>query len=515
MILMWTFTSVAVLSYPFSSSDDYLVAYFAASIITLPIAGVLADICFSRYRVIRCCLILLFASTAAYSFLLAIKLYLKILFFKIMQGAAILVLSITFSGIFANVFSLGIDQLIHASSSEITSYISWAYWTFYLAAFVIQLFRINKIHDIYFLGSLIPPVLSTLSVVTDFLCNRYLVKEPVSNNFLKLIYLVLRYAVKNKYPRMRSAFTFWEDKPYSRIDLGKRKYGGPFTTEQVEDVKTFFRILLVIVTFSLGTFTVAMRLITFQNELLHFQDKNDIYHSYETSTAASKFHFLERFLMLQSQMLFAIIGVPIMELLIYPVLVKFDLDNVSTLKKMVLGLFIIITENIFYLGTELLGLYQKDSGNATCVLHVKESDLSQNVVIPIDYKWLLIPQILSAIATYILYTGFFEFIVSQSPYSVRGLLYGIAIYAGYIPFPLSLLLRHYLSKSISKDNKYCSLWFQVGLAFVTILEMGILLMVMKWYVPRRRDEDLHNRQIFAEEYYDKYLEDKTTSTQDS
>ena len=33
----------------------------------------------------------------------------------------------------------------------------------------------------------------------------------------------------------------------SRIDLGKHKYGGPFTTEQVKDVKTFLRLILVIV----------------------------------------------------------------------------------------------------------------------------------------------------------------------------------------------------------------------------------------------------------------------------
>ena len=513
MILMWTFTSVAVLSYPLSSSDNNVVAYFAASIITLPIAGVLADICFSRYRVIRYCLILLFASTAAYSFLLAIKLYLKRLVVKIMQGAAILALSIAFSGISTNTLSLGIDQLVDASSSEITSYISWTYWTFYLAALVIQILNISNIHDIINYGSLILPILSTVSVVTDFLCNCYLVKEPVSNNFLKLIYLVLRYAMKNKYPRMRSAFTFWEDKPYTRIDLGKRKYGGPFTTEQVEDVKTFFRILLVIMTFSLGTLTIAVRFATFQNEMLHFQDNRVIYNSYETSTAVSKFH-LERFVMLQSQILFTILGVPIMELLIYPVLVKFNLHNVITLKKMVLGLFIIIIENMFYLSTELLGLYQKENGNMTCVLHVKESDLSKNVVIPIDYKWLLIPQILSAVASYILYTGFCEFIISRSPYSVRGLLYGIAIYAGYIPFPLSLLFQHYLSRPISNNNKYCSLWFQVGLTLVTILEMGILLLVMRWYVPRRRDEDIHNRQVFAEEYYDEYLEDKITSTPD-
>ena len=33
----------------------------------------------------------------------------------------------------------------------------------------------------------------------------------------------------------------------SRIDLGKEKYGGPFTYEQVEDVKTMFRLLSLMV----------------------------------------------------------------------------------------------------------------------------------------------------------------------------------------------------------------------------------------------------------------------------
>ena len=89
------------------------------------------------------------------------------------------------------------------------------------------------------------PLSCTLSILSDCCFSHWLVKEPVTNNPLKLIYQVLKYAVKNKYPRLRSAFTYCEDKPYSRIDLGKNKYGGPFTIEQVEDVKTFFRILAV------------------------------------------------------------------------------------------------------------------------------------------------------------------------------------------------------------------------------------------------------------------------------
>ena len=60
---------------------------------------------------------------------------------------------------------------------------------------------------------------------------------------LTLAYKVLKYAVKNKHPQRRSAFTYCEDELPSRIDFGKRKYGGPFTTEQVEDVKTFLRLI--------------------------------------------------------------------------------------------------------------------------------------------------------------------------------------------------------------------------------------------------------------------------------
>ncbi len=109
----------------------------------------------------------------------------------------------------------------------------------------------------------------TLLAVTDICINHYLIKEPVTHNPLKLIFQVLRYAVKNKYPRLRSAFTYWEDKPYSRIDLGKSKYGGPFTTEQVEDVKTFFRFLALLSSHSLGSSNRWTRICLYMS---HYQD---------------------------------------------------------------------------------------------------------------------------------------------------------------------------------------------------------------------------------------------------
>ena len=53
-----------------------------------------------------------------------------------------------------------------------------------------------------------------------------------------MIAKILVFAFQHKYPIKRSAFTYWENYIPSCIDLGKEKYGGPFTYKQVEDVKT-------------------------------------------------------------------------------------------------------------------------------------------------------------------------------------------------------------------------------------------------------------------------------------
>ena len=83
----------------------------------------------------------------------------------------------------------------------------------------------------------------TVAVSLGILFNKVLIKEPVTQNPFKTVF---GDALKHKSPRLRSVFTYTgeEDLP-SHIDFGKSKYGGLFTTEQVEDVKTLFRVVLV------------------------------------------------------------------------------------------------------------------------------------------------------------------------------------------------------------------------------------------------------------------------------
>ena len=78
----------------------------------------------------------------------------------------------------------------------------------------------------------------------------YFLTENIMGNPYKLVHGVVRFAIKHKHPIKRSAFTYCNDERPSRIDYGKQSYGGPFTTEQVEDVKSFLNITKVLI--SLG-----------------------------------------------------------------------------------------------------------------------------------------------------------------------------------------------------------------------------------------------------------------------
>ena len=156
----------------------------------------------------------------------------------------------------ANVIQYNIDQLIGGSANELSTIIYWniaAYPTSWvLFNFFLLLDSVNSklIVIIITSGVALSLILVSHSLFKHKLENISLIKNPI-----KLIVKVLCYAKKHKYPENRSALTYWEEEAPSRLDLGKDKYGGPFTEEEVEDVKMFFRMLpLYIATFAFSAF---------------------------------------------------------------------------------------------------------------------------------------------------------------------------------------------------------------------------------------------------------------------
>ena len=255
LVLAWNFLAFSV----FHLMNDYIKnrymigAYFAILGITSSIAGWLADTCIGQYKVMSTSIWIMWiaAVIATMSLMVVVQLYESYDgFHSYLVDVALFAMAVGLGGFQASIIQFGLDQLHNASTSEIKSFIVWFVWSAFCQGipmhfgFACLNNRASRIYKLLFVC-----INLSLAIILDYSCNHCLIKEPIKQNPLKLVYKVIRYAIRNKYPRQRSAFTYCEDELPSQIDFGKTKYGGPFTTEQVEDVKTFFRFIpLAIVT---------------------------------------------------------------------------------------------------------------------------------------------------------------------------------------------------------------------------------------------------------------------------
>ena len=257
-ILLLTWNALIVnLFYYLITQTSLEGVHFIALLFMLPIAGWLADVYLGRYKVIQWGMRIMWVgsvlATLSSGVAQLVDSYASIN--KKVTAAILILQAIGLAGYQTNIFQFGIDQFPDASTNAIKSFIIWFVWSYFtggIAGHYIYVYIHECISEEYHVvGQFFISVCLTIALVTSFLLNGILIKEPVMQNPYKLVYKVIKYAFKNKHPQRRSAFTYWEDELPSRIDFGKIKYGGPFTTEQVEDVKTFLRVLAIVVICSL------------------------------------------------------------------------------------------------------------------------------------------------------------------------------------------------------------------------------------------------------------------------
>ena len=251
------------------------------TLLLYPVLGLLADICCNRYKFIKVSIALLFVSTliglgvaVAVLALAEIKPYFIGATATSIEQILISVIVIVFIfalGMFEAVgIQFGMDQMVEDSSDQISAFTHWYYWTMNIGIGIqamvalcgLYLFEscTHSAKTVQFLWegekvALIAVIVAILviqtvsvfaSMLTLYKFRKYLTIEPAGHNPFTSIYKVVKYAWQHKCPERRSAFTYWEEDIPPRIDLGKSKYGEPFTTEEVEDVKTFLTLLLLI-----------------------------------------------------------------------------------------------------------------------------------------------------------------------------------------------------------------------------------------------------------------------------
>ena len=163
-----------------------------------------------------------------------------------------------------NSIQFGMDQLHDSPTEDSILYIHWYVWIYYTCSLITQVVWNFFFHDRHYfdyidilrmlglsLAGLILIITLFLLTVSLFVIHYrklWFLLEPAGVNPYKLVYRVVKFAYQHKIPLRRSAFTYCDEESPTRLDVGKHKFGGPFTTKQVEDVKAFWGILKVLIT---------------------------------------------------------------------------------------------------------------------------------------------------------------------------------------------------------------------------------------------------------------------------
>ena len=440
-------------------SDYYFFIKLVASLISF-LAGYFGDFLVSRYKVV------LIGSYIAFILLIALIIT-SMLFSSYTICTQLLIILyalsiVTISIVRINLLPFNIDQLIGSSSGELTAVIHWHN----IGPVIVTAIFVFNIKMIYLLVAAIVCVAAVL--VSHSLFNCYLETTPVNTvNPVKLIVRVLCYARKHKYPENRSALTYWEEEAPSRLDLGKDKYGGPFTEEEVEDVKTVLRLipLVIVCTVASGLFQEYTRGLRPRFYGCPLPD-NSLVH-----------------LPLPVTYIFIIL---IRQFLIYPCFHKYI---PSMLKRIGIGLVLILGLNILYTGLAVIGNYHFGQ-MFHCFTSYDGNSFS------IHHQRIIFSNIINGVLWYVFSVVLVEFILAQCPKAMRGTMIGlwfcIWYLRNYIQFISFLPFLHYISPEVPLGRGF---FFLFARTIVCLLFLLIYIFFAKRYKLRVREVEINIHQI--------------------
>ena len=318
---------------------------------------------------------------------------------------------------------------------------------------------------------------------------------------------VLRFARRHKYPLLRSAFTYCDDDRTSRLDYAKARYGGPFTTEQVEDVKIFVRILILLI--SLGPIFI-MEVQTGITGFMVF----GLHTGYPVDYA----NRCTVWVLLESGALMHVLGSIFLPVYMY---IYFILLRHTTSSKMFnrlrVGIILWILGTLSMLAIDLAGHLHSvnDSGlGSHCMFAYSRNDSKYELMYPVlEMHWavLIPPNILLGIGPPIVTATVFEFISAQSPHSMKGLLIGVFFaIRGVFQLIGSLVLLPFSSDAIwskgyMRDHPpvtNCGFGYLLFISVVALVGFSLFSVVAKRYKYRERDDKPYDYTM-VEEVFDR------------
>lgn len=234
--------------------------------VLFPVAGHLADTYVGRHNVIRFSLWTAWIGYATLGFSFSLEKHLgdiTSLNQYIMLPACYMVLSISYVCFTATILPFGMDQMQGASHEHYRSFFHWWYWTLNVGVVVVNVPEYCKswlgLSVIFQVGIGVGCI--TIALILDALFSHWFVIEPswCLTSPLHQIAKVMRY-VSTAPRQQRIPSLVRHELPLglgSRMDLAKRRYGGRWESEEVEDVRTFCRMLGMLLALGLPVFSYS------------------------------------------------------------------------------------------------------------------------------------------------------------------------------------------------------------------------------------------------------------------
>ena len=410
---------------------NFILALF---ILFYPLAGFLADVCCGRYRVVIFSIGLLWFSTILLTISIGLRYVPLHHVTDTILVAAGLILIVGVSGYRSNIIQFGFDQLLEVPSCYLGMFVHWYLWSDSLVSLLVQV--ISVLHDcrqIYDFGNTvgkilyaIPTVFLPIFTVTLIAIHRLhkcrmFHTEVARYNPYKLILKVFAFASKNKHPvRRPSAFVYCDNRRATRMDFAKERFGGPFGNSDVEDVKTFGRVLCVLLSLApLFILEVPVSFSVFS--VLASHSSPNI--SYNNMTCTAEWGILgSGNLSYISEVIF----IPVYIWLVFSVL-RNRMPRIFV--RLGFSVLLYIMAVVSMLVVDLAGhiaLHVEQKPNVMCMF-VQPIPLHDSEYKTLNLHWaiLILPNLLIGIAPKLVMATCLEFISAQTPHSMKGVMIGM------------------------------------------------------------------------------------------
>ena len=488
LVLIWGSLLQAVLQFVHGAAQARLTIHFQYIFdcttyifaLNFPVTGWIAESWLGRYRTIILGLLLTTASVLTVQVAFVMSLF----DWTPVPSFALDLLSLVFGSfglgsLYTSILPFALDQMIGASAEDLSAIVQWYCWGLTFAQltsnflqfipFPLQLQRLDFFALLLLMFS---SVGLSASLIMDCLCHKWIDTHKKTGNPIKLIFQVLNYARKNTYPRLRSAFTYIDEEQPSRLDFGKHKFGGPFTEEEVEDVKTVFRLALL----SVSIYGPAHFCMIIHMSLMVLKSEEN-YH-YITGNIIQVIY---------------VVAIPVYRFMVYPWIRKYV---PSLVKTMGAGLFICLVSTVISLAVESFQHFHSNASH--CIF-----DNSVAVgTLPTPLHWVLITKIVAGLGHLLVFLSFFEFMMAQTPNRMRGIMMGLtsALFAfGEMGLYALIVIFHIATYG------GCVFYYYLVLSLLMLLILAVYVVLAKRYKLRERDKHI-NIHAIVEEHYERYFD---------